>query len=230
MAWSRARNLGVLLAAIGGLATYACSGRLLTSATSFDGGSVSDAGSPGAADSGCLTRPAGPPLQHRASAVACGLSASNESCTSDAGCDAVPSAKACRPYPDAGGATFCTADKCFTDDDCPNLGPCECSLAAAVGVLNRCSPGNCHTDADCASGGFCSLSPEVDCSRGGSSSGGYGGGGLQSAAGYYCHSPKDACTNDSDCAPCGTGAYCAMTEIGLWQCIGPAQLPTCSSG
>ncbi len=228
---------GLLLVAIASLAAYACSGRV-ASTTPSDGGGVSDAGSTGdaasaedaasdgATDASCgLGKPASPPLQHRPSAVACGLSAPSypppgDSCTSDAGCGTIPVTQTCRAYPDAGGATFCNGDQCFTDSDCPN-GPCGCSVSTPqLGVHNLCYFGNCHTDADCGSGGYCSPSRQADCQ----------GGDDPGVEAYYCHTPKDECTNDSDCASCGTGGYCAVTLLGFWQCIAASQLPMCPSG
>jgi len=37
--------------------------------------------------------------------------------------------------------------------------------------------------------------------------------------GYYCHTPKDTCVNDSDCADAGYYDVCAYdTSLGHWRC------------
>ena len=221
----RVRIVGVSLVAAGLLAAHGCGGHV-DSAARVDGGSAIDGGGPVAPDASCgPTKPAGPPLQHRTTAVACGLSApfpNASSCTSDAGCGTIPVQQTCLPYPDAGGAAFCNSDQCFTDSDCKKSGgPCGCSVSTQqLGIHNLCYEGNCQTDTDCGAGGYCSPSPDTYCNHLGS----------PPVYDYYCHTPKDECTNDSDCASCGAGAYCAVTSAGFWQCVQPSQLPQCPSG
>jgi hypothetical protein len=94
-------------------------------------------------------------------------------------------------------------------------GPCECRPAAQTsgqGIIapvtpatNVCKAGNCRVDANCGPGGYCSPSLGT--------CGNYGG-----VVGYYCHTAKDKCVDDSDCAAQGGGdcRYDAMT--GAWAC------------
>ncbi len=228
---ARTRSVGLLLVAIGSLA--ACGNGRAPNGASGDGGSANDAANvgPGA---GCgLAKPAGPPLKHRASAIACGLSAPiaphlsdagyyiDASCQSDAACATDLSlTETCRAYPDADGATFCNADQCFTDEDCTGHGPCDCLYSdRSVGNLHACYPGNCQVDSDCGPGGYCSPSLESDCSHASPDN-----------VTYLCHTAKDECANDSDCAACGAGAFCAVTQVGFWQCVPLSSIPECPSG
>jgi hypothetical protein len=83
----------------------------------------------------------------------------------------------------------CTYDTCFEDSDCPPRTPCTCRPAALSKRPNGCATGsNCAMDSDCGSGGYCSPSPspKFNC--------------YNYAPLYYCHTPQDECTNDSDCA------------------------------
>lgn len=104
---------------------------------------------------------------------------------------------------------ICTYDTCFDDSACAGK-VCACRQQAdmASGDTNHClTMGNCRVDADCGSGGSCS--PTLG------SCGHYTG-----IVGYYCHTGKDACINDSDCAQDGgLGGYCAYNPAaGAWQC------------
>jgi hypothetical protein len=66
-------------------------------------------------------------------------------------------------------------------------------------------PGNCRIDADCGAGGYCSPSAGSD------SCGGLGG--------YYCHTPKDSCINDTDCSSNNPGQVCTFsTTDAHWEC------------
>jgi hypothetical protein len=67
--------------------------------------------------------------------------------------------------------------------------------------------GNCRIDADCGAGGYCSPSIGVNTC-------GFLGG-------YYCHTPADACINDTDCSQSGSGGpqVCTYsTTDGRWEC------------
>jgi hypothetical protein len=112
----------------------------------------------------------------------------------------------------------CSYDQCFADGDCANGGVCECGRAtssgggAAVPVpgptitpVNVCKAGNCRLDKDCGAGGYCSPSL--------GSCGNFFG-----VVGYWCHTPKDKCVDDADCAKQGGGdcRYAPMT--GAWEC------------
>ena len=100
----------------------------------------------------------------------------------------------------------CTYDGCFEDNVCEGT-VCLCGEGSSP---NRClSRGECQTDANCGPGGFCSPS-FGDC-------GSYSG-----VVGFYCHTPEDTCTNDSECAADPTfsdWAYCAFNPaVGAWMC------------
>jgi hypothetical protein len=90
----------------------------------------------------------------------------------------------------SGPSCTCTYDACVHDSDCKTGELCVCHGSAYSPGGNTCLPGNCRVDADCGAGGFCSPSPPDTTNTG-------------SVAGYYCHTPMDACTNDSDCAKAG---------------------------
>lgn len=86
--------------------------------------------------------------------------------------------------------TKCSYDECAMDGDCGAASVCECRQSTNDGA-NTCQRGNCKMDADCPSG-FCSpsaLSLTFNC-RMNVSTGSFG---------YFCHSSKDECGNDSDC-------------------------------
>lgn len=71
-----------------------------------------------------------------------------------------------------------------------------------------CLAGNCRTDSDCANGGYCS--PTLG------QCGNYTG-----VIGYYCHTPSDECTDDSDCTgnPTSGPGYCMYSpEVAHWLC------------
>jgi hypothetical protein len=78
------------------------------------------------------------------------------------------------------------------DTDCPTGETCACHGSPDVGQLgNSCVPGNCRIDSDCGAGGYCSPSVASDsCGR---------------IGGYYCHTPKDTCVNDTDCPVANDG-------------------------
>jgi hypothetical protein len=96
----------------------------------------------------------------------------------------------------------CTYDACVSDGDCKLGGPCVCrsNLAGA----NTCLAGNCRVDADCGAGGSCSPTYDFGCGH-------YIG-----IVGYFCHTPRDSCLDDSDCAPPGECRHNPAT--GAWVC------------
>jgi hypothetical protein len=105
-------------------------------------------------------------------------------CSSDSQCTTGTNGRCIPDGPIAG--CRCTYDTCSTDTDCPTGQLCACHGAAfSDGAGNTCTPGNCRVDADCGANGYCSPSTASESC-----------GGLQ---GYYCHTPNDACVNDSDC-------------------------------
>lgn len=123
-------------------------------------------------------------------------------CTSDADCTAQENGR-CQVNR---GSAFCNYDTCFSDATCTTGGPCECDDEYGFRG-NACLPGNCQTDTDCGSGRYCS--PTLG------SCGDYGG-----IVGYYCHTAKDVCTDDSRCYDQERGGgYCMYKpEVGHWAC------------
>jgi hypothetical protein len=98
--------------------------------------------------------------------------------------------------------TYCTYDACQEDSDCATGGPCACSEGG-----NQCLGGNCQVDSDCSGGALCSPS--------------FGPCGSYSGViAYYCHTPDDECTNDTDCSdPDEAAGYCMYSsEVGHWLC------------
>ena len=150
------------------------------------------------------------PTQHRPDAVACpsvrppsiedagvpmdaGFSGS---CNVDSDCTQGKNGRCMRLR----GPAVCTYDGCVQDSDCPNGGVCQCESTG-----NRCVDANCGTDGQCAGRG-CSPTFDTSC-------GAYDG-----IRGYYCHTAKDTCVNDTDCKEGGPG-YCAFdTTVGHWAC------------
>jgi hypothetical protein len=104
-----------------------------------------------------------------------------------------------------GGVLFCacTYDTCSGDSACPTGQTCACHGSTYNGGGNACVPGDCRVDSDCEGGaGYCSPAFAT-----------MGCGGL---AGYYCHTPKDQCVNDTDCA---NGNVCTYsTSEARWTC------------
>jgi len=108
----------------------------------------------------------------------------------------------------------CSYDACATDADCSTGGPCACRPAAQGQAIvapvpatgNVCLMGNCKVDADCGAGGYCSPSF--------GSCGSYAG-----VVGYYCHTARDTCVDDSDCTARGGAGDCRYNPTaGAWAC------------
>jgi hypothetical protein len=126
-------------------------------------------------------------------------------CTSDSACTAGSDG---RCIESGGGIAYCTCtyDTCTGDSACPSDQTCACHGAPyAGGAGNTCVPGNCRVDGDCGAGGYCSPSYlEMSCGA---------------LAGYYCHTPKDQCVNDSDCTGSNGPGVCVYTATdGRWEC------------
>jgi hypothetical protein len=144
------------------------------------------------------------PLVHRASGATCpAMRGSGSSCSFSAGLaqpecatdnDCTAGMNGRCSLPDGPLPTcmlFCTYDECQSDADCPPHAPCECRDSASSTEANICvTSGNCAVDSDCGPGGYCSPgSLEGICEH----------------PSYFCHTPKDACTDDSDCPPMASG-------------------------
>ncbi len=94
------------------------------------------------------------------------------------------------------------------DTDCPTGETCACHGSPyTFGEGNTCLASNCRVDSDCGSGGYCSPA--------------YNTGSCGSLLGYFCHTPKDQCVDDSDCGIDGGGGLQVCTyasSVGIWQC------------
>jgi len=93
------------------------------------------------------------------------------------------------------------------DTDCPAGNTCACHGSAYTGGAgNTCVPGNCRVDADCGTDGYCSPAYNTHSCGG--------------VAGYYCHTPKDTCLDDSDCTSSQSGPQVCTysTAAGHWAC------------
>jgi hypothetical protein len=102
-------------------------------------------------------------------------------------------------------------DQCTQDSQCSGKLVCLCENQIGFGNGNaphgnRCAAsGDCRVDADCPGGG-CSPTVSFDC------------GTFYGVVGYFCHTPNDACTNDSDCTA-QPGGYCAFEPAAShWSC------------
>ncbi len=144
------------------------------------------------------------PLVHRTSGATCpGMRAPGSMCNGETGLslaqcgsddDCVAGMNGRCSLPDGPPPTctrFCTYDECQSDADCPTHVPCECRGSASSTEANICvAGGNCAVDSDCGPGGYCS--PGIL-------------GGLCAHPIYFCHTPKDTCTDDGDCPPLPSG-------------------------
>lgn len=156
-----------------------------------------------------------------ASSCTCGA------CTSDSDCTAGTNGRC-----ETGGPIAywtCSYDECFQDSDCEAGVPCECRPSNVSSAANECLRGsNCAVDLDCGPGGYCSPSALELCgclstALCGDSGGCYAGGqevpcacGDACGHGYFCHTPRDTCVNDSDCPP-GRSCYYNRLEQ-RWDC------------
>lgn len=81
--------------------------------------------------------------------------------------------------------------------------------ASGFTAHNCATGGNCRSDADCgpSTTGYCSPSRDLGaCGR---------GIGAAAWVGWFCHTPRDTCTDDADCYPNG----CVYVEAsGRWAC------------
>jgi hypothetical protein len=160
------------------------------------------------------------PVNHRAAATVCSPDRPAGVCAAATNPSAPPQSLLCKEDADCGQGKngrclpmarvigcACSYDGCFGDGDCAQTGgPCECRPAGGTTTAaNVCKGGNCRTDEDCGAGGYCSPS-FGSCGR------------YLGVVAYYCHTPKDKCVDDADCA--GTaGADCRYNQVmGAWMC------------
>jgi hypothetical protein len=156
------------------------------------------------------------PQVHRARSIACPTARAagdsfapraGDECTSDAACMANANGRCLL----IGGNGRCSYDSCARDEDCPGTAVCECRPNEASNNPNVCISGDCRIDADCGATGYCSRSkiPGV----GESSFGPF-------SSGYFCHTEKDCCMDNSDCTANGPhGDFCLFGKQ-RWDCGG----------
>jgi len=179
-----------------------------------------------AAIAGCgsnSTVPGRAPSNHRTSDIQCTQSAPAGNCTCGDNCPTAtyPGQWACTSDIGCGDGTNgrcvgnlgpagcgCTYDSCTGDTDCPSGQTCACHASPyTYSAGNTCVPGNCRIDADCGTGAYCSPSPALPCDMTGLD--------YCQGVGYYCHTPKDQCIDDGDCA--GSGCLYSPSD-GYWKC------------
>jgi hypothetical protein len=136
-------------------------------------------------------------------------------CGSDGDCRAGMNGRC--SFPDGPPPTcmrFCSYDECQSDADCPTKVPCECRDSPSSSEANLCvTGGNCAVDSDCGPGGFCSPGLLE---------------GLCVHPIYFCHTPKDTCTDDGDCPMLrpGVGETCNYdAQAGHFACGPPCFQP-----
>lgn len=157
-------------------------------------------------------------------------------CVQDADCTAGTNG---RCFSDTHGCTnvYCSYDGCQSDSDCAVDEACACRQPAAGSAPNSCVSAECHIDTDCGPGGFCSPSlvgnqcsclsaalckpNESSCSPGPCLCGDSCG------HGYFCHTPKDSCLDDGDCAGGSAGpSTCNYDRLEKrWTCTAAVVCP-----
>jgi hypothetical protein len=223
MGLRRSSLTGPLLAAVA-LGLLRCSAAPSRSSDAKQGGAPEGASSGGGTSltAGCSGRKSIAldrlPVGHRQFAVACGTSpmppqsqadggdAGGPACATDADCT-----DSGLPYCANGrcasassvGSSGGAGSYCFTDSDCPPNWVCECNVAIWQGI-NECVQGNCRVDSDCAAVAGPGGMPS--CSQGAGS----GHSLCQGTGGYYCHTPRDECLDESDCTGCGVDTFCVF--------------------
>lgn len=137
-------------------------------------------------------------------------------CGQDSDCTAGTNGRCLMSFP---GGPYCSYDDCFSDTDCSNKLACVCRDSASSFDANTCMPsGGCLVDTDCGPNGFCSpsLVAKLDCMCPSNVGGTYDND--RCGHGYFCHTQKDSCVNDSDC----NGTTCAYDMVdNRWSCYWP---------
>jgi hypothetical protein len=180
-----------------------------TGGSSSDGGSTSDAG-------------ASPvPTNHRPSNAECiapapagdcsGPGPTAGGCTTDNACTSGTDGRCITPGGGIASDCVCTYDACTADTDCTTGKTCACHGSPYTdGAGSTCVVGNCRVDSDCGVSGYCSPSSTTSvCGN--------------NLAGYYCHTAKDECVNDTDCPSSTTTPGVPMciysTTDTRWECV-----------
>jgi hypothetical protein len=153
---------------------------------------------PGSTDLGgtpCVFSDAGPPLK----------------CTQDSDCTAGINGRCyVEEYAGIKCEPFCSYDTCFSDSDCAASDAgnvaclCRTTVFGSADTPNLCAIGSeCRLDSDCGPCGFCSPSDLAGTFCG-------------TPPTWFCHTPSDQCTDDSDCPNGVTCTHDAMTK--RWTC------------
>ncbi len=146
-----------------------------------------------------------------AGTCSCNGTCPNSTCVVDSDCSDAGINGRCASFLGPAGCG-CTYDACAGDNDCQTGQTCACHGSPyTFGGGNLCVPGNCRADADCGVGGYCSPTPALPCNAGGENS-------FCQGVGYYCHTPKDQCIDDSDCQGVGSPGCLYDPSIGYWTC------------
>ncbi len=133
-------------------------------------------------------------------------------CTSDGDCTGGLNGRCLQSI--AACNTACSYDECATDSDCPGNVPCSCRSSASDSAPNACLGGsNCRIDADCGPRGYCSRGTLGDRCNGHAFICQ-----LNCGHGYFCHTSKDTCGDDTDCTNGGVCAY--DLDSRSWTCGG----------
>jgi hypothetical protein len=149
-------------------------------------------------------------------------------CTEDSDCTAGLNGRCLELGPIA--FAECSYDQCFSDSDCEGGVPCDCRASSSSPAANMCVTGsNCGVDSDCGHDGYCSPSVVnggcvcLSTALCGDSGACYAGNmkvpcscGDSCGHGYYCHTPKDECIDDTDCSDGNSCDYDRLTD--RWEC------------
>jgi hypothetical protein len=169
----------------------------------------------GATDTGAADAPGLVPMNHRADDSQCltprgpgtcaPTTGSGLMCTADSQCADGGADGRCTASGGGPAGCSCTYDACQTDSDCGAGQLCVCHGSAYSYGGNACMPGSCRVDSDCGAAGYCSPAH-------GTTNCGY-------VSGYYCHTPRDLCVNDSDCSSTSGADVCTWSATdNRWEC------------
>jgi len=181
-------------------------------ATKEDAAKASEAG---VTDTGATDAPVLVPTDHRPDDSQCATPRGPGSCssvtgpglmcTSDSQCADGGVGGRCTASGGGPAGCTCTYDGCQTDSECGTGQLCVCHDSAYSYGGNACMPGNCRVDSDCGAGGYCSPAH-------GTTNCGY-------VSGYYCHTTRDLCANDSDCSSTSGANVCTWSATdNRWEC------------
>jgi hypothetical protein len=193
-----------------------------------------------AATSGCSQSPGSQPTMQRVPQVHRTASATNacmdppppghtvqgpatSPCYQDSDCDAGLNPRCYTEAREVGSSVAlynaCASDSCITDSDCGDGGVCNCR-DPDLDNTNVCLTGNCRIDSDCGPHGYCSPSGLSELSACAADFVSLVGHCLCVESGFYCHTPRDQCIDDTDCSDSGAIPCAFNRNAGFWQCNG----------